>query len=202
VTPFGRVALLPVAGAVLTGCGAFASMAAGTGDDLSTWSRTPLPPDAGLAAKAVADGGACRMDDPTDNITDPAPQVLIQDRRTQDTAAFLVASATHFGDCMITRSNGASGGGYGPPLGPTNEKLTIDSQGSGGLGAGGANVLGGRLQVPAVKVVVILGDNRAVTASVANGFWLAWWPNNVAGQQVIAFAADGTALATLKVVNQ
>ena len=199
MTPFARAALVPIAGTFLAGCGFAASFAQGTPDSLSTWRDHPLPPDPALAARAIAEGGPCRMDDPTDDVVEPVPQILVQDRRTQGAAAFLVQSPTHFGDCTV--STGSSGAGFGPPLGPMVGPLTIDDASSGTLGDGEANVLGGRTNVPAASIVVVLKDGRNVVASVANGFWLAWWPdrNGIKADQVIAFDGAGNALASVNV---
>ena len=197
MTLLARTTLLPFAGTLLAGCG-LASVAQRPAEDLSTWSLTPLPPDAALAASAIGENGACRMDDPTDNIVAPIPQILVQDRRTQNTAAFLVLSPQHFGDCTITRS-GSSGGGYGPPLGPMNAKLTIENTSSGTVGDGNANTLGGRIAIPGVRVVVELDDGRHVPASVANGYWLMWWPSTTGASRVVALSPDNAELASLEV---
>jgi hypothetical protein len=190
--------MLPIASTLLAGCG-LASFAQRPQDNLGTWSDVPLPPDAALAAQALAADGACRMDDPGDNVVEPAPQILVQDRRTADSAAFLVRSPKHFGSCTITRSTGSSSSGYGPPLLPMTGQITIDDQGGGSLGNGMAQELGGRIGVPAAKVVVQLKDGRTVTASVANGFWLAWWPAPADAARVVAIDDTNTEVAGIAV---
>jgi hypothetical protein len=200
LTPFAGVALLPVAAPLLAGCALAASVAQGPPEDLSTWSLTPLAPDPALAASAIGEDGACRMDDPTDNVVAPQPQILVQDRRTQNTAAFLVLSPQHFGDCTVSRGTGSSGG-YGPLLGAMNGQLTIENTSSGTVGEGSASTLGGRIAVPGAQVVVELRDGRRVPASVANGYWLMWWPSTTAAARVVALRPDGTEAASLDVVN-
>ena len=192
-----RVALLPIAGVFLAACG-LASMAQRPPDDLTTWSLTPLPPDPALAATAIGENGACRMDDPTDNVLAPVPQILVQDRRTQDTAAFLVLTPQQFGDCLTTRAGGSSAG-YGPVLGAMNGQLTIDDRSSGTVGNRSADVLGGRFAIPGAQVIVELHDGRKIVASTGNGYWLTWRPAFNGAKRVVALGPDGTELAAIPV---
>ena len=188
--------LLLVAG-LLAGCGFFRE-GAGEPDRLATWSSQPLPPDPSITALALGENGPCRMDDPTDNIVGPMPQVLLQDRRMTNIAAFLVATPANFGSCIVART-GSSGGGYGPPLKPMSGPLSIDDQGSGTVADGAARQLGGRVAIPGAQVVVLLDDDREVVASMGNGFWLTWWPADHAAVKVIARDASGE-VASLAVV--
>jgi hypothetical protein len=189
-------AFAALAGACLAGC--LGLLGDSRRDDLSTWQAQPLPPDAGLAAKAIGDNGACRMDDPSDAVFEPVPVILVQDRRTFDSAAFLVQSPAHFGSCTVTRASGGSGGGYGPPLLPMAGPITIDDRGSGTLGDASAQELGGRIAVQAARVVVQLSDGSNVTASVANGFWLSWWPGTAIATRVVAIDGSGAEIANLE----
>ena len=36
-----------------------------------------------------------------------------------------------------------------------------------------------------------------VTATVKDGYWVAWWPGESAAQQMTAFAADGSEVKTI-----
>jgi hypothetical protein len=158
-----------------------------------------LPPDPRLTAIAVGENAACRLDgDPSDAMIPPVPQVLIQDRRTENIAAFLVQNADHFGSCMVSRS-GEAGGGFGDPLAPTNAELTIEDRSSGTIGDGVAMQLGGRIRVPGAGVVVRLDDGSEVFASVAGGFWLAWWPASNAATQIVVVGPDAGNLSTFEV---
>jgi hypothetical protein len=197
----GAGALVALASTSLSACGILARVERPEPDRLARWQALPLPPDPALAAKALAGNGPCLMDDPGDNVVEPVPVVLVQDRRTVDSAAFLVQSPNHFGSCTITRASGMSGGGYGPPLAALEGPLSIDDQGSGTLGDGMANELGGRIGIPAARVIVQLDDGTVVTASVANGFWLTWWPLNATARRVVALDGTGAELASLAVTN-
>ena len=60
--------------------------------------------------------------------------------------------------------------------------------------------LGGRISVPAAQVVVRFSDGHAVAASVANGYWLAWWPKSEAlAVRVVALDAIGLEMAGVDV---
>jgi hypothetical protein len=193
-------ALHIVAAAALAGCGA-AAFPVGTPDSLETWNARPLPPDPAMAAVAIGENGPCLMGDA--GAVDPplVPQILVQDRRTPNIAGFLVQSATHFGSCIVSRSSGMAGGGYGDPLGPMTSNLTIDSQGRGTVGDGEAEELGGRVALPGAQVVVRLENGQNVMASVANGFWLAWWPASNRATSVVAVDGSGGQLARVEVVE-
>lgn len=193
-----RTALLPIAGAVLAGCG-FAPMAQQRPPaDFSTWSLTPLPPDPTLAAIAIGEGGACRMDDQSDDVVAPVPRILVQDRRTADTAAFLVLTPAQFGDCLVTRGAGSSAG-WGPVLEAMDGQLTIDDRSSGTAGNESADVLGGRIAIAGARVVVELHDGRSILASTANGYWLTWRPSFNGANRVVALSPEGVELAAIPV---
>lgn len=186
-----------VAAAALAGCRGFGP--APTPDSLATWSSRPLPPDPGLTAVAIGEHAACRLDpDMSDAVVPAVPQVLVQDRRTENIAAFLVQNADHFGGCMVSRS-GESGGGFGGPLEPMVTELSIDDRSSGTIGDGSAMQLGGRVRLPGAGIIVRLDDGRDVVASVAAGFWLAWWPAGANATEVLAVGADGGQLTRLEV---
>lgn len=182
--------LLPMA---IAGCGVIGSLQ-GPADDLASWQAVPLPLDASLDQLA-ASAGPCRIDVP-----DGVPiDVILQDRRTASTAAFLVRGPETAGSCMYSARGGGSGGGSQPAhqLRPLEQALSVDEDGSGGLGDGIASLLGGRVQAGVSSVRVEVGEMPAVQASVGNGHWLAWWPNDERPTQVIALDAAGRELVVL-----
>lgn len=180
---------LGMAALALAGCrGAFPMPSA---DDFATWSRTPLAPDPAMA-KLAAEHSACRAGFPGD-----APvTIVIQDRRTTSTAAFLLTAPGHFGSCLI--SAGGSGGGGSTNVVPAlTGVITVDEQGGGESNGAHTDSLGG-LAAPNVSSVKIgLRDATELIASVANGYWLAWWPGGEPAQAVTAIGADGVILAVL-----
>jgi len=188
----GRLVLYLAALSFVVGC-ALREPVTPNEDPLSTWSDRPLAPSADLAARATDPSSACSAGH------DGLPvRTLLQDRRTEATAAFLVAGMTTFGGCIVT-SGGASGGGSGPAPAAMTESLTIDENGGGGVGAAEVRELGGRVAPTATRVVIELADGRSVTASLGNGYWLAWWPDPVLAERVIATDGAGAEVASVEV---
>lgn len=56
----------------------------------------------------------------------------------------------------------------------------------------------GRVSTSVATVVVQTADGRSVTASTANGYFLAWWPSGAAATAVTAKDAAGTTLGQVK----
>jgi hypothetical protein len=190
-----RVAGLLLAGALAitaAGC-SVARVEQQTPDSAAAWVAQPLPPDPALAVQAVADGSTCRLLDNAEPI-----RVLVQDRRTERTAAFLVGGATQFGSCLISKGDFASGGA-GPALEPMTAALTIDANGNGGPDTFPAQLLGGRVDARASTVEVRLADGQTMNASLANSYWLAWWPGSALAVRVVARDAAGVVLADVAV---
>ena len=186
---FGGVAVL------LGGCGITANVAPAQ-DDLSHWSSTPLSPDPALASKALDKQSSCA------NQQDPGPiTILLQDRRTPMSAAFLYSTPTMFGGCTVSSGSGMTGGGAGPRLTSTGDLVHVDWNSRGGLGAGMIRELGGRVVDAASEVHITLSDGRTVFASVGNGYWLAWWPDTTFATHVTAIDATGDLVAETDVVE-
>ncbi|MBI2777332.1 MAG: hypothetical protein HYX57_08775 [Chloroflexi bacterium] len=162
-------------------------------DDLSAWSATPLAPDADLAAKAADANGSC-----TAGPGGGPVRIILQDRRTERTAGFLFLGASTFGSCFVTAS-GNSSGGSGPLPDPMTAAVSIDTGGFGDVADGQARSIGGRGQAGVNGVLVGLADGRVVTATVAEGYWLAWWPNDVKATIVTGIDAAGQPVARLSV---
>jgi hypothetical protein len=179
-----------VVAALVSGCGAFRQ--AGPADDLRGWSAAPLPIDARLATEALK-SSVCRAGE------DAGPvNIVLQDRRTAQSAAFLVAGQGWSGSCLITVANGnGSGGSRSAPLPALDGALAVDERSSGGVGSGTATLVGGRAADAVVAVQVVLPSGQVVTASVSGGHWLAWWPGDVQAVQIVALDANGGILQTL-----
>jgi hypothetical protein len=178
-----------------TGC-ALARVQQPEADTLATWSEHPLPPDAAMSAKAVSEQSSCTVED-----KDRPIRVLIQDRRTQQSAAFLFAGRAVFGSCFVTTGGGGTSGGSGPLPANLTIPLVIDENGGGDIGSGTARILGGRVANGAAQVIVELADGRSVFASVGNGYWLAWWPDTSRANRVVAKDANGAEISTVGVVG-
>ena len=165
-------------------------------DTFAQWTDHPQAPDPALAAIVL--GGHSSCGDPQN----PAPiRILLQDRRTPFTAAFLFLTPTTFGGCVVSSASGGSSGGSGPIPPALTGPLSIDDQGSGTAANGTITELGGRIGVDASQVVIELADGKKVFASVANGYWLGWWPSETAATRVVALDAAGAEVASLAVTK-
>jgi hypothetical protein len=51
----------------------------------------------------------------------------------------------------------------------------------------------------ASQVEIRLTDGQSMTASLANGYWLAWWPGTTLAARVVARDAGGAVLADVAV---
>ena len=180
----GRLATLLAATVVVAGCG-IARVERAPVDDLSTWSRVPLRGEQGLATRAAQGPSSCKAAADDQPVT-----LLIQDRRTDWTAAFLFTSGAQFGSCFVSTAEGGTGGGSGPQPEAMTGPLTIDDDSSGMVAAGQARDLGGRLAAPVVSVLVELEGGQTVVASVGNGYWLAWWPLDARPTSVVGLDAS------------
>ena len=182
-------------GPALAGCSLVRS-AMPSPDTLDTWSDRPLPPSAELSQHALGANSPCIV------VDEPAVQplrLLVQDRRTESTAAVFMSSPGHFCSALISL-NAGSGSGIGPALEPTGEAITIDDRGGGTVGDTFAEQLGGRVSVPAAEVVIRFADGSSIVASTANGYWLAWWPKvEVLAERVVALDAIGAEVAGVDV---
>lgn len=160
-------------------------------DTFATWSAEPLPAAAELLAAFHDPVAGCHLG--TGN-----PRLLVTDRRTEWTAAFLVSDATIFGVCFHSTLGGGIGGSD-DPLEPSNAPLTYDYQNVHEMEPGVvARVLAGR-SPDASRVTIELNDGSSLVASVANGYWLGWWPQNAVAVKVIAFGDSGAELASVAV---
>jgi hypothetical protein len=189
-----RLALgVAVLGSVV-GCGV-SRVVGPTPDTFTTWSLTPLPPDPTLAQQAMNPQSSCNS-----GPGGPPTQIVLQDRRTAQTAAFMFSGVNVFGSCILTSGTGSSGGS-GPALEAMTGKLSIEANaGGGGVDeATKLRELGGRVAPEATKVVIQLADGRSIVASLANGYWLAWWPDVVKAERVVATDATGAEVGSIEV---
>jgi len=185
------IAMALIGAGSLAGCG-LTRVVEPAQDTFATWSETPLAPDPNLARLVAGEHSACRP------MPDREIRILVQDRRTSATAAFLVAGVDTFGSCLVT-SNGNSHGGSGPVLDPVAGQISIDDNGHGESNGIVVRELGGRVVGNAARVEIELDDGSAVVASLADGWWLAWWPGARFAATVTAFDAAGAEIASVPV---
>jgi hypothetical protein len=174
---------------VLAGCGGALPMP--SADPFSTWSRTPLPPSQELATLALEResclGGLQG---------EPALTIVLQDRRTESTAAFFVTGPDIFGSCVVSAS-GAGGGTWTNEMPTLTGVVTVDEMGHGTTGTSTTDTLGGLVAQNVALVKVGLRDATEVIATVDNGYWLSWWPGGEPAQVVRAIDTDGVIVGVL-----
>jgi hypothetical protein len=176
-----RACVASIGAVALAGCG---SLIASQPDDLSTWQRAPIPPDPRIAAMATE---ACRPLDENFVV-----QVILQDRRTESTAAFLLAGPGWTGSCLTSLAGGGAGSDWrSGPLEVMDDPIVVDERSTGDVAEGTASILGGRTAADVGRVEIVLDDGGVVTASVGAGHWLAWWPGTVTADRITATSADG-----------
>lgn len=190
----GGLLVALAAGVLLAGC-AVARVVQPTPDNFAAWSETPLAPDPNLAVVALDPKSSCHAGAGGGQI-----QILLQDRRTSQTAAFLFSGPNVFGSCIVT-ANGNSSGGSGPPLDPMVGAISIDDNGAGGAGGESLRELGGRVAPTASRVVIHLTDGRSILASIGGGYWLAWWPDTARAERVVATDASSAEIASSEVIE-
>src|SRR5215218_2380768 len=94
-----RGAHLVVLALLVAGCG-LTRVVQPSPDRFGEWTVTPLPPDPALAAAAREGRSACSAG--AGGAGGAGIQILLQDRRTPQTAAFLFTSPGAFGSCLVT----------------------------------------------------------------------------------------------------
>ena len=180
----------------------------------ASWSAVPTAPDPALEAALLSDPW-CQDPVPPDMTAEERafaedinglPMVLVDQRGTSGVALFAERRASGIASklCLGSRDSSGvlttSGSGSGldqqesPPDGPVRLVGRVQVTSDGGetrtaaFGASDASV---------GKVVVARSSGGDVTATVKDGYWVAWWPGDAAFDQATAFAADGTKVMTI-----
>jgi hypothetical protein len=181
----------------------------------ATWTAVPMSPDPALAGAADEECRSSMLPAPADAeldrtlwseeqrqrlgvLGDPADLPLVALDQRGQVALALFSDGRSYADCMVVRSRdrGVIIGGTG----------AIDGQRSGAL-----RVLSGmayegdpRLRMvvgdvsPDVSTVAIRRDDGVeVTATVSNGYFLAWWPSSAGVASITAHNSAGDTLDTL-----
>jgi hypothetical protein len=167
------------------------------GDPSGPWQAQPFALEPAALAQVLA---ACR------GMIAPNRQVTVVDARGEDRAGLIaIGPQNTVARCSLIRNpdgsfamhEGSESSGGLPPPPPAPNEVALDSvegQGGGldanGLAAPGQSWAYGRVggNVAGVELVVV---GRPVRASVANGWFLAWWPSNDQVSRATAIAVDG-----------
>jgi hypothetical protein len=198
---------LAVAVLSVAGCGLAPSLKP---DDFSGWQARPLAPDPGLAANA-SKADACKSRSVFLNQTLPPPfplpmQVIVQDRRTPSTAAFVVANEGYVGSCLVSPGGESFGYLQEGSVSTLDRGLTVEGSAGGLVGASQAAGVWGRSAAGIASVEIDLGpelhvaddDDRVVTTSVDHGYWIGWWPGSGIGLVITGRDGQGNVVATMK----
>ena len=141
------------------------------------WSPTPTAPRQGEVARAL---NQCRFGHP----------VLI-DTRGPFTAA--VYAGRHTVGTCLDGPRFESGGTASSTLAPIKAtQIQVTEETAAGPGNATATVLDGRVGAKVTGVAIRLSDGRKVTATVAHGWYLAWWPGRPHGTAAEITTETGT----------
>ncbi len=80
-------------------------------------------------------------------------------------------------------------------LSSRTERLSLDSSDS----YDSLRVVFGRAEQHFARIVIDTADNRAVTATVVGGYFLAWWPSDAEATKVHAYDAEGELVHSVKI---
>ncbi len=157
----------------------------------ATWSAVPDQLDAKTLALA---GSSCHRN-LTEHFQGRAANLLpvLGEQRGKFTAVIL-ASGPNIGICITGMPHGDLGGILNLSA-TTTSGLTLDAAPGLLAGAEAARETIGRVVDPnIVRIVVSTTDNRQVTASLAGGFYLAWWPSGADPSTVTGYDSQGNIL--------
>ena len=205
--PAARAGALPILLALafapgLAGCGGPAEGTRDVSSVLGPWLAQPLASiDRTLAAAAER---VCRTS--ASPVRGDAVAVLHDQRGMGiDTAIFVGPSGPEWCQVLSDKTGlvrwqgGASSGQPTQPILPP-VAIVIDSWGSSSSEAGGSrsdvSEIDGRVVDGVERVTIVLADGASVSASVAGGWFYAWWPSKVAPTSVVAAGAAGQPLGT------
>lgn len=183
---------------VVAACGAFRPTSSPAD---GPWRTVPYDQvDPRLAGAAEA---ACRE---VGQIDPARAKVMLHDQRGAGVDTVIFGGPNLIGECdtqlhldgKVRVSGGSSTTlvAAAPPQGPgvTNELGGAMS----GTDVIERTVAGGQVGPGVAGVVIVLSDGSAVTASVANGLYSAWWPGKTEAVSVVVLGPDGSPLATLQ----
>jgi hypothetical protein len=150
----------------------------------SDWGPRPDATVADFAAAALTD---CHVEQ--------GGRLAVQDQRGS-AAVLIYAGGGELTLCLVARDRtgaivaAASGGSH---LLPAPGPLSVDTGLSAPASAqsAGIRIVAGRAAAPVTAVVVTRSDGLQVTATVSSGYWVAWWPSELAEQSVSAMNSAG-----------
>ncbi len=163
-------------------------------------SWTAIPDRVDGAAVAIL-GAACHETLTKDFQRTDLPSGLtpaLAEQRGKFTAVVLKTPG-HLAVCVSGMSHGQLDGYIGLDSVAPGVALTLDAEPGVLTGSDASREVVGRVMDPQIaKVVVTTTDGRAVTASQADGLYLAWWPSGASAKAVTGYDGQGKALASFR----
>ncbi len=159
---------------------AIVSLGSSAAPAFAGWQPTPTTPAPGQLAQAVQ---ACGQ-----NLGSP----VLADSRGPYTASIYADSTTT--DVCLS-GNGVSMSSSSTSAGPTSigaGQIQLDGGGARDAAGSALTLVDGRIGAGVTAVTIERGDGSSVQATVANGWYLAWWPGAVAATNAQVATASGT----------
>ncbi len=193
--PSARVRLAGVAIAVALATGLFISTSLRPAPLFASWSVTPSVADPALAAAAV---DLCVRDLPGS----ADAELLVQDQRGS-AAAILYRVGDSAVSCVLAVEGSGrivAASAAASRITPKTGALSVDGwsvvpAGDISRGDTGLARLFGRAPAGTSSVIVSRSDGTIVTATVAHGYFLAWWPSDEGATAIDARDASGKVIS-------
>jgi hypothetical protein len=165
------------------------------------WQAQPMRPSAEIVAEADR---VCRQDIPFQ----AGLPLLLVDARGEGRLQLFYGANGESAECdgivvgLDGSVHGGGGGGTGSgavwPALAAAELAIVSSGGSGGVLGDQEHNIAGRAGTAVARVQLnVAGAAGPIEATVANGWWAAWWPDLGVCQAVVALGADGSVLGSL-----
>jgi hypothetical protein len=190
---------LATAGTSLSGLVVFLLTLGGSTPALAAWTAVPEHVPAGRAARL---GASCERDLAAGHFPTGlgSPTSALAERRGAGTAVLLVGASGAEAICVNPAPSTAEASA-GPLVGidtPGRSRgpLTVDGL-PGGPGLGDSAVYG-RVADWVDKVLVTTQDGRLVTATLGDGYFLAWWPSGAGVTAIRVLGSAGHLITTVR----
>lgn len=193
---------LAAAAAVITGAIVVSMVVFGGRQPAMAWAAVP---DAVSASQAAELSTACAADIAAQHfpVTLDDARPAVAEQRGDFTAVLVEGRADQLGICLSNSTHNGSIGtgsvlrGVVYNLDPVSGLLTLDGVPGQLNGDGAARVAFGRVTPAVSSVLIRTQDGRSVTASVAHGWFLAWWPSGAGVAVVQGLDATGRVIASV-----
>ncbi len=203
--------VLPIAGLLIA---VVAIQVARPQSAFASWSAVPVVADPALQAALLE---SCKVSITRDMTAEDRafteeinglPMVLVDQRGTSGVALFAerrgsgiasnlcLGSLDDAGTLRTVGGGSALGAQENPPDGPLRFAGSVQIWSYGGETL---SATFGTSDPSVAKVVLSREAGGDVTATVKDGYWVAWWPGELTAQRVAAFAADGSEVDSIAV---